>query len=94
MARFVAPSKIPVHDGHGTNSRPLMTGHGAPPTGAKPGKNRLLSNNWGASGLKKLQTRGGAAFAGQNRFVQPTDASTAQVPPPGLGDPHGDRSTN
>lgn len=90
MTRVSHPStgKRSTYDGSGTKTSRMMTGMGAPsPRG--PGRNKLLSNNWGAHTLSKLQTTSGAAFAGRTRFVQPTEASTALAYPPGLGAPHG-----
>ena len=84
-----------VADGTGVNSPRQMTGHGAPLSASGRGNEpmstgRLLSDNWGAQSLNKLGPRrdvGGARVTGQNRFVQPTLADTAVVPPPGLGNP-------
>ena len=76
-------------DGTGTKSPMQMTGHGAPPSASGRG-NEPMSNNWGAKSLSKLQAPsvvGGASSVGFDRFVQPTLADTAQVPPPGLGNP-------
>lgn len=79
-----------IGNGDGTQSKRLLTGHGAPFT---PAKSRLLSNNWGASQLRKLDSPYNQPNAtGQGRFVQPPLAATAVVPPPGLGNPRGERS--
>lgn len=87
------------HDGHGTNSEPLMTGHGAPASASGRGNEpmptgKILANNWGASRLKKMGPTVGASQpgTGQERFVRPIDSATAQIPPPGLGNPRGQRS--
>lgn len=83
-------------DGTGTNSPTHLTGHGAPASASgrgnepMPGGAKMIPDNWGAKSLSKLRApfvAGGAASVGFNRFVQPTNADTAQVPPPGLGNP-------
>ena len=83
-----------AHDGQGTRTEPLMTGHGAPASASGRGnepmnrseRSPILNNNWGAKSLKKLQTTGASASVGANRFVQPTMQQTAQMPP-NLGNP-------
>lgn len=69
-----------VFDGTGKTTPVRHTGQGAPSAAGKP---KLLSNNWGAKTMSKLQ--GTASAPGYDRFMQPTDAATAQVTPPGLG---------
>lgn len=102
MTQVPNHGKIAVIDGTGTKTPMLHTGHGAPSaTGRGMSTGRLLSNNWGAQSLKKIKmgphdvaVSGGARATGQDRFVRPTDATTAQIPStPGLGNPHGERST-
>jgi hypothetical protein len=87
-------AKPKMADGSGVHSPTHLTGHGAPASASgrgnepMPNTGRILSNNWGAQSLKKLDTvSGAAATGGQSRFVQPTNAATAVVPAPGLGNP-------
>jgi len=83
------------HDGHGTNSEPLHTGHGAPSaSGRGQSTGKILANNWGAQRLKKMGPTVGASQpgTGQDRFTRPIDSATAQIPGPNLGGPRGERS--
>ena len=91
-----ASAKPEVRDGSGVNTPVHTTGHGAPASASgrgnepMPKTGRILSNNWGAQSLSKLSapvSGAAAATGGQSRFVQPTNAATAQVEPPGLGNP-------
>lgn len=87
MATVKNSGKLPVRDGTGTKTPTLHTGHGsgvpAQPTTAsqmrKFDQDRLMPGKT----LKKLQAPAGGAYGynGQNRFVQPTLADTAQMPP-------------
>ncbi len=86
-------AKPKMADGSGVHSPMQMTGHGAPASASgrgnepMPSTGRILSNNWGAQSLQKLGPPVSVGATGQNRFVQPTNAATAVVPPPGLGNP-------
>lgn len=93
--------KLQVRDGSGTKSKPIMTGHGAGNPRGTRGK--YLTRGVQVKGaVVNPHTRDSAAMStlnkpyaynGQNRFVQPTNAATAQIPPAGLGNPRGARST-
>lgn len=79
-----------AHDGHGTRTEPMMTGHGAPASASGRGNEpigKVRPNNWGAKSLRKLGPTSGATSPGYDRFVQPTMAQTAVVPPGGVGNP-------
>lgn len=88
-------AKPKMTDGTGTQTPVHSTGHGAPASASGRGNEpmpeggKLLPNNWGARSLSKLDgpTVGAGPQSGQTRFVQPTLASTAVVPAPGLGNP-------
>lgn len=97
MARVKNRIDPRAHDGHGTNTEPMMTGHGAPASASGRGneampRGKLVNNNWGSKSLKKLQTTGGSSAVGSDRFVRPIDATTANIPGANLGNPTGDRS--